>query len=107
MVVGLILAVLALQLTGCSDNTTGPRGDTNTPRLCINNLRMIQSAKERWAEQNKKPVTATPTAEDITPLIKNGFAECKCEKGGTYSIRAVGQEAECSLHGTASNFRKQ
>jgi hypothetical protein len=95
----ILIGVLVL-FAGCRP------GPTNTPRLCINNLSMIQAGKQQWAEQTEQPSNALPTPENISPFIKGGFAECKCPREGKYIIHPLGQESECTLHGTVSIFRK-
>jgi hypothetical protein len=69
---------------------------------CINNLRMIEAAKQQWALENNKTAGAIPTAQDIAPYIKldaNGNIP-GCPSGGTYTIGAVGESPSCSIHGT-------
>jgi DNA repair exonuclease SbcCD ATPase subunit len=68
---------------------------------CINNLRQIDAAKQQWALEKNKPVTAIPTEQDIAPYIKldsNGNLP-KCPSGGTYSLNAVGELPTCSFPG--------
>src|SRR3954464_11442171 len=36
---------------------------------CINNLRIIDGAKQMWALENKKSSTDSPTAPDLQPYI--------------------------------------
>jgi len=70
---------------------------------CINNLRQIDAAKNQWALENGKTVTAVPTAADIAPYIKlnaNGNIP-GCPAGGTYTIGAVGVSPVCSIPGHA------
>src|SRR5882757_3786424 len=37
---------------------------------CLNNLRQIDAAKNQWALENNKTITAVPTATDIAAYIK-------------------------------------
>ena len=39
---------------------------------CINNLRLIDSAKQQWALENRKQATDTPTMDDLRPYIGRG-----------------------------------
>jgi len=39
---------------------------------CINNLRLIDSAKQQWALENKKVDTDTPVGADLQPYIGRG-----------------------------------
>jgi hypothetical protein len=63
---------------------------------CANNLRLIQAAKKRWALQNSKSPTDTPTWEDLRPYL--GGKILSCPGGGDYSINSVGEQPTCSVH---------
>lgn len=68
---------------------------------CMNNLRQIDAAKQQWALEKNKPVTAIPTVQDIAPYIKldaNGNIP-GCPSGGTYTLNAVGELPTCSVPG--------
>jgi hypothetical protein len=76
---------------------------------CINNLRVIDAAKNEWALVNNKTTNDTPTWEDIRryvqdeerakPYLKltpeSDFP--KCPSGGTYTIGKIGEPPTCSL----------
>jgi len=64
---------------------------------CINNLRQIETAKAAWAEANHKSATDIPTMDDLCGT--NNFLRFipTCQKGGIYSLKAVGQKPVCSL----------
>jgi len=64
---------------------------------CINNLRMLDGAKQQWALENKKDVNAIPTAADIALYLKNGIP--KCPAGGTYTLSSVGAVPVCNIPG--------
>src|SRR5579862_408260 len=68
---------------------------------CINNLRMIDGAKQTWALETGKQATDTPTWADIQPYFNRGTnaAMPKCPSGGTYTIGAVGEKPKCSIAG--------
>jgi regulator of replication initiation timing len=66
--------------------------------ICINNLRMIQAAKQQWALENSMTLTNVPTAQDLTPYFKDGILPV-CPDGGTYSMNAVGEAPTCSTPG--------
>lgn len=69
-----------------------------TTMTCINNLRMLQAAKQQWAVQNNKPQDATPTPMDIAPFLP-GQSMPQCPGGGNYSLNAVGAAPTCSIPG--------
>jgi hypothetical protein len=67
---------------------------------CINNLRMIDTAKQQWALENKKKENDTPTQEDLLQFFpKHTFPVCPSK--GDYTINAVSGKPECSVAGHA------
>ena len=72
--------------------------ETAQRNACLNNLRMIDAAKQQWALEKNKPATATPTAADLKPyLMNNPFPVCP--NGGVYKINSVSSDPECSIPG--------
>ncbi len=71
--------------------------DVAQRNVCINNLRMIDAAKQQWALENKKSEYDVPTPEDLEPYIKGGFASLHCPKDGIYTINRVGVAPSCSV----------
>lgn len=67
-------------------------------KTCINNLRLIDDAKQQWATDLGKPANAVPTVKDLLPYFKDaGFPSCP--DGGTYSLNAVDEVPTCSVEG--------
>jgi prepilin-type N-terminal cleavage/methylation domain-containing protein len=66
-------------------------------KACINNLKQIDGAKDRYAlEQgltNGDPINMT----DIIPYFMKKTADCPA--GGSYSIATVGSDPLCSVGG--------
>jgi len=71
--------------------------NTAMTAICVNNLRQIDGAKQTWARDNKKDESQTPTGQDLSPYLKNGFSTLICPAGGTYSINQVGEKPTCSI----------
>ena len=67
---------------------------------CINNLRLIDHAKQQWALENNKADADTPTFADLAKYFRGGGIPV-CREGGTYSIHAVGEAPTCSHPGHA------
>lgn len=65
-------------------------------KVCINNLRQIDGAKEIWALENKASTGAKPRPVDLQPYIR-GLRFPTCPGGGTYTINNVGAAPRCSL----------
>ena len=67
-------------------------------KTCINNLRLIDDAKQQWALEHNIAATVVPVAKDLLPYLKDGvFPECP--DGGTYSLNAVNEVPTCSIAG--------
>lgn len=64
---------------------------------CVNNLRMIDGAKEQWALENKKTSTDTPTWGDL--VGPNAFirTQPQCPQGGTYTLGNMSTKPRCSV----------
>ena len=71
---------------------------TSPANACMNNLRIIEGAKDQWALENKKGVGDTVSAQDIQPYLKNNALPV-CPQGGVYTLNAVGALPTCSLPG--------
>jgi ABC-type transporter Mla subunit MlaD len=70
---------------------------------CINNLRLIDSAKQQWALEKRKQNTDTPEMSDLQPYIGRGpNGEMPvCPDGGVYTYGTVGEKPVCSTPGHA------
>ena len=66
---------------------------------CINQLRMIDSAKEQTAMERHLTDGAVVTGEQISGYLRGGWKGTKCPAGGTYKINAIGKNPECSVPG--------
>lgn len=65
---------------------------------CINNLRLIDGAKQQWALEKSQPGDAVPTARDLLPYLKDGVFPA-CPAGGTYYLNSVDALPTCSVAG--------
>lgn len=68
---------------------------------CINNLRLIDAAKQQWALENKKQSTDTPTMDDLRPYLGRGPNPVlpACPDGGAYTIGTVAEKPTCTIPG--------
>jgi hypothetical protein len=65
---------------------------------CINNLRMIDGAKQQWALGNQKTNSDVPTWSDIQRYLGRGDLEVpRCPSGGNYTLGAVSNAPTCSI----------
>ena len=65
---------------------------------CINNLRLIDAAKQQWALENSKTDEAVPVAQDLLPYFRDGIFPM-CPSGGQYLINAVAVPPACTVPG--------
>ena len=65
---------------------------------CINNLRIVDGAKQQWALENEKKDDAVPGSVDLQTYFRDGVIP-SCPQGGTYEIRSVGETPVCSVPG--------
>jgi hypothetical protein len=75
--------------------------EVSQENACINNLRMIDAAKNEWALENNKTTNDTPTGADLDKYIMKtgGFNSLHCPAGGTYTIGRIGVPPTCSVPG--------
>ena len=76
-----------------------------TQRLnaCINNLRLIDSAKQQWALEQRKQTTDTPAVSDLQPYLGRGTngEMPACPDGGAYTFGTVAEKPTCTVAGHA------
>jgi hypothetical protein len=72
---------------------------TYAENACVNNLRQIEAAKQKWAVENGKTNGSVVTENEIIPYLqgwtRTNFPECP--SGGTYTIGKIGENPTCSL----------
>jgi hypothetical protein len=66
--------------------------------VCINNLRLIDGAKQQWALEQQKPAGALLTAADLAPYLKTNTLPT-CPAGGVYTLNPVGFSPLCNIPG--------
>ena len=71
------------------------RAQTNT---CINNLRLLDSAKTQWALEMKKVDSDTVGVTDLTPYLR-GQVMPSCPASGSYVSTIVLDPVICSVGG--------
>lgn len=85
-IIGLLAAIAIPSFIRARQTT-----QTNT---CINNLRLIDAAKQQWALETGQTSDAVPTEDDIVPYLKNNVMP-QCPLGGDYIINAVNVDPAC------------
>lgn len=82
-----------------AEHETSRRSDAMN--ACINNLRLIDAAKQQWALEQRKTPADTPTWDDLRPYLghgPNGDLPV-CPGGGTYTIATVAEKPTCNVPG--------
>ncbi|MEA3305399.1 MAG: type II secretion system protein [Candidatus Omnitrophota bacterium] len=97
------VAIIGLLATMALPNVYRVRAGTRKS-ICVNNLRQIEAAVDRWVFENSVPegIIATPSQEgEIYSYIRGG--KPVCPGGGTYTIGAIGTypQVSCSIEGHA------
>jgi len=78
---------------------------------CINNLRIIDAAKQQWAIENNKSPNDLPNQNDIAPYIgrNQNIANVICPSGGTsfddsYNINSVAEPPTCKIGASFADY---
>ena len=100
----IVVAIIGLLAAIAIPNFVRARKQSQTS-ICINNLRIIDAAKQQWATENKVAETATPDSLTVGNYINKGFPTCPAL--GIYTINAVNVDPTCSLAAgdSAGNFK--
>ena len=94
----IVVAIIGLLAAIAVPNFAQAR--TNARRgNCINNLRLIDAAKEQYALENNKDSSTSPGNGDLTPYLK-GNAMPTCPAAGSYTVAAIGTNPTCSKSGS-------
>ena len=98
----IVVAIIGLLAAIAIPNFVRAR-QTAQRNACINNLRIIDAAKEQWALESNVAIGAVCAAADVTPYIK-GAAMPTCPSGQTaYTINNVGTDPACTSVGTTGH----
>lgn len=89
-----VVAVVGLLCAIAIPNFVKARGLSRL-RICVNNLRQIDAAKDQWALEKSKSTGGACTMDDIMPYLRR--TEPKCPVGSTaYIVNVIGTSAECN-----------
>ena len=94
----IVVAIIGLLAAIAVPNFTQARTNARTS-ACVNNLRLIDGAKQQWALETNQDETAVPAEADVTPYLKNS-AMPACPANGAYTLNAVNALPVCSVGGT-------
>jgi septal ring factor EnvC (AmiA/AmiB activator) len=86
------------QQTGAATESTADASANAQQNACINNLRLIDAAKQEWALEYNRPANAVPTVQNLLPYFTDGVIPT-CPAGGVYTLNVVGVPPTCSIAG--------
>ena len=100
----IVVAIIGLLAAIAIPNFVKAR-ETARKNTCINNLRLIDGAKQTWALEANASPTIAPGSPSIAPYLGRGgtaaasfaAANVKCPDNGTYNILAVSTKPSCSF----------
>jgi len=93
----IVVAIIGLLAAIAVPNFTQARTNARTS-ACINNLRLIDGAKQQWALETNALEDAVPADDAILPYLKNSVMPTE-PGGGSYSVLAVNVVPTCSAGG--------
>ena len=91
----IVVAIIGLLAAIAIPNFVRAR-QTAQRNACIQNLKMIDGAKEQWAIENKKGSSDPVDETQVNAYIKGGVAPT-CPGGGAYTYNPVGTDPTCSI----------
>ena len=75
-----------------------PAKATAQKNACVNNLRMLDRAKEEWSLQKKDEKGAVVSMPDMMAGEHSLVREVpKCPGGGEYTLGVIGESPKCTL----------
>ena len=94
----IVVAIIGLLAAIAIPNFVKAR-QTAQKNACINNLRMIDGAKEQWALENRAPGGGGVTEDGATGVNSyiKGNARPICPAGGSYTYGNVDEKPTCSV----------
>jgi prepilin-type N-terminal cleavage/methylation domain-containing protein len=98
----IVVAIIGLLAAIAIPNFVRAR-QTSQTNACINNLRIIDAAKQQWALETGQQTTVTPSSGNIVPYLgRSGSVMPKEPLGGSYTISSLTNVPLCSIAGAAS-----
>jgi len=101
----IVVAIIGLLAAIAIPNFVRAR-TTSQMNACINNLRLIDAAKQQWALEQRQVSTSTPQGTDLQPYLGHGSAgelpTCPADSTATptfatsYVVQNVGTKPTCN-----------
>src|SRR5580658_5692236 len=106
----IVVAIIGLLAAIAIPNFVKAR-TTSQQNACINNLRLVDAAKQQWALEQKKQTTDTPAASgtDLQPYLGRGatgeLPKCPVDPQNSfptsYVVNNVGTSPTCNIVSTS------
>jgi prepilin-type N-terminal cleavage/methylation domain-containing protein len=106
----IVVAIIGLLAAIAIPNFVRAR-TTSQMNACINNLRLIDSAKQQWALEQRQSSTSTPVGSDLQPYLGHGSAgelpSCPADSSQSWAnsysslLGNVSVKPQCSIVGTS------
>jgi prepilin-type N-terminal cleavage/methylation domain-containing protein len=100
----IVVAIIGLLAAIAIPNFVKAR-TTSQQNACINNLRLVDAAKQQWALEQKKQTTSVPVGTDLQPYLGRGvngeLPTCPVDPANgfatSYSVNEVGISPQCLI----------
>ena len=91
----IVVAIIGILAAIAIPSFVQSRTQTRT-NACINNLRLLDAAKEQVALAENWDETHACAEADVTPYLKGG-AMPVCPASGAYTVNAIGTDPVCNV----------
>ena len=97
----IVVAIIGLLAAIAVPNFIQARNSARS-NTCINNLRLIDAAKEQYAIENNIASGASTNSTECTPYLKNNVFPVCPATSTAYTTNAIASYPTCALSGSAS-----
>ena len=102
----IVVAIIGLLATIAIPSFMRARQNTQT-NTCINNLRLLDWAKDQWAIEQGIPFGNAVAVADLRPYMKQGVPYCPIcgttGEGDGYTLDVVGSTPQCNQFNLATH----
>ncbi len=95
----IVVAIIGLLATMAMPAYVRARGSSQEA-VCLNNLRVIHSAKTQHAVEESKQNGEVVEPVDVDPYLKRPFTKMEEPAGTAYELRRVGEDPICVFGGS-------
>jgi prepilin-type N-terminal cleavage/methylation domain-containing protein len=100
----IVVAIIGLLAAIAIPNFVKAR-TTSQQNACINNLRLVDAAKQQWALEQRKQTTDLPVGTDLQPYLGRGangeLPTCPVDTANTfatsYTVNIVATSPQCAI----------